>query len=89
MVWNVRIEKRATKQLAKLGHTAQALIQEFITERLMTCDDPRDFGKALKHDKSGLWRYRVDIYRLICSIEDNELTIYIVQIGKRDRIYED
>lgn len=89
MVWIVEFEDKARKQLKKLGHEPQRLVQDFINERLKTCDDPRDLGKALRHDRSGLWRYRVDKYRIICEIRDEVLVILVIQIGKRDRVYED
>jgi len=34
------------------------------------------------------WRYRVGDYRLICSIEDNKVTILVVLIGHRGNVYK-
>ena len=36
----------------------------------MTDDDPRRFGKALRHDLSGLWRYRIKYLVIPESPED-------------------
>lgn len=88
MVWNVQIEKRAIKVLAKLGPVAQGLIQDYINTQLIPCEDPRSFGKALGGNKRGLWRYRVHKYRMICRIVDNKLLILVLEIGKRDKIYD-
>lgn len=39
-------------------------------------------------DLSGLWRYRVGDYRIICDISDNDKIIYVVKIAHRSRVYE-
>ncbi len=88
MAWTVRLEKRAVRQLAKLGQVSQRLIQDYINERLIPSDDPRSFGKALGGDKHGIWRYRVDKYRILCRIIDEYLVIMVIEIGKRDSIYD-
>jgi len=46
-------------------------------------------GKALRGNKKGLWRYRVDKFRIICKLEEDKLVILVVKIAKRDVVYED
>jgi mRNA interferase RelE/StbE len=46
------------------------------------------FGKALKGHFSGLWRYRVGDYRLVCQIRDRELLILVLRVGDRKDIYK-
>ena len=58
-------------------------------EKLETLKDPRDSGKALVANLSGLWRYRVGDYRLICLLKDDELIILLLNIVKRDEAYLD
>ena len=50
--------------------------------------DPRRFGRELKAELAGLWRYRVGDYRLICQIRDQELIVLVVTVGHRKDIYE-
>lgn len=49
-------------------------------------DDPRAFGceKLAGHD---LYRVRQGNYRIVYSIQDNELTIWVVQVGHRKNVY--
>jgi mRNA interferase RelE/StbE len=54
---------------------------------LQSISDPRSIGEALHGDKSGLWRYRVGDYRLICQIEDARLVIVVLNIGHRREVY--
>jgi mRNA interferase RelE/StbE len=50
---------------------------------------PKESGKALSPNKKGLWRYRVDKFRILCKLEENNLVILVLKIAKRDVVYED
>ncbi len=65
----------------------QKRIVSFLQERIQTADNPRSTGKALQGSLSGLWRYRVGDYRLLCRIEDDELIILVIEIGHRREVY--
>jgi mRNA interferase RelE/StbE len=66
---------------------AQNSIQKFVRERLIRTSDPRQWGKALQGEKRGLWRYRVGDYRLICDIQDEKITILVLELGHRNDVY--
>lgn len=86
--WVVRIDERAVKELRKLDKKTQTLILRYLNERIEGTSDPRRFGKALRYEKAGLWRYRVADYRIICEIRDNELIVLVIAVGHRREIYE-
>ena len=50
--------------------------------------DPRRYGKPLKGNLSGLWRYRIMDYRLIVDIQDDKLVIVAIDIAHRKEIYK-
>ena len=50
---------------------------------------PKQLGKVLTGNKKGLWRYRVDKFRIICKIEENILTVLVLKIAIRDVVYQD
>ena len=83
----IEITRTATKQITKLDRAAQKSIQHFLRERLTTADDPRQWGKPLHGEKRGLWRYRVGDYRLICDIQDEKITILVLELGHRKDVY--
>jgi mRNA interferase RelE/StbE len=56
--------------------------------RIAAADDPRRFGKPLRHSKRGLWRYRVRDYRIVCQIQEAKLTVLVVGVGHRSKVYE-
>ena len=88
MTWVVEFDDAATKELRKLDRQAQQEILRYFRERIATNEDPRRFGKPLSHDLTGLWRYRLRNYRMICNIENDRLTVLVVRAGHRKHIYE-
>ena len=87
-VWQVSFSPSAEKALGKLGRTAQIDILRYLNARIATSGDPRRFGKALTGGLGGLWRYRVQDYRIICQIEDSEITVLVLNVGNRRDIYK-
>ena len=87
MHWDYRFDSRALKELKKLGHQAQQEILSYLDERVTGTGDPRRFGKALKADLAGLWRYRVGNYRILCQIQDHQVIVLVVAVGHRNNIY--
>ncbi len=90
MVWQIKLDEAAKKDLAKLDKAISRRITGFIRQRLANLDDPRSIGDALHGSRLGsFWKYRVGDYRIIANIEDNILRILIVQIGNRGDVYRD
>ena len=69
---------KALKQLRKLNPNVEHRITNYLKSRIATNEDPRRFGKLLIGDLKGLWRYRVDDYRLL---KNQTLTVLVVKIG--------
>jgi mRNA interferase RelE/StbE len=86
--WVYRFDERALKELKKLGRQAQQEILSYLDERVACESDPRRFGKGLKANLTGLWRYRVGDYRILCQIRDGELLVLVVSVGHRRDVYE-
>ncbi len=87
MNWVYKFDERALKELKKLGPQAQVEIIAYLDERVAGEGDPRRFGKGLKADLAGLWRYRVGDYRILCQIRDAELYVLVVAVGHRRDVY--
>lgn len=87
--WTVEFDDRARRELRKLDAKTQQTILRYLRERIAGADDPRRFGKPLRMNLAGLWRYRISDYRLICRLEDNRLVVLVLQVGHRREIYED
>ena len=87
-MYKVRFSERAKKDLKKMDKHTAALILGWIRKNLENCENPRAHGKALTSNLSGTWRYRVGDYRLLALIEDETITILILNIGHRREIYD-
>jgi mRNA interferase RelE/StbE len=87
LVWTIEITRTAEKQIKKLDGAAQKSIVHFLRERLKSSENPRQWGKPLRGDKRGLWRYRVGDYRLICDIQDEKATVLVLEVAHRKDAY--
>lgn len=87
--WKIEFTIRANKLLKKFDLNTRKLIENYIDNEVLRNNNPRDKGKALTGNRKGQWRYRVDKYRIVCCIQDEVLTILVLQIAKRDAIYDD
>jgi mRNA interferase RelE/StbE len=86
-LWRIEITRTAERQIMKLDRAAQRSIQRFLRDRLSPADNPRQWGKPLQGEKRGLWRYRVGDYRLICDIQDEQITVLVLEVGHRKNVY--
>jgi len=87
LAWTVEIKSTAEKQLRKLDRPIQKRLLDWLDERINGCKDPRHFGEPLRGDLTGLWRYRVGDFRIICEIQDQQLIVLALAIGHRRKIY--
>jgi mRNA interferase RelE/StbE len=55
-------------------------------ERIGQADTPRNFGKPLRFDKFGLWRYRVRDFRIICELQEARQVVLVVGVGHRKSV---
>ena len=87
MDWTVDFDPRALAELQKLDRVTQKRVLKFLRERITGRADARELGKPLTGEKAGLWRYRVDDYRLICSVSDEQHRVQVLRIGHRKDVY--
>ena len=83
-MFQVVIEKQAQKQLAKIPPPDYTKIVAALKE---LASDPRPFGYKKLKGRPG-YRVRVGDYRIIYSVQDNILTVYVLIIGHRREVYE-
>ena len=88
MAWKVEFEKEARKELKKIDPQQAKRILKYLFERIVGNEDPYRFGEALKYDLSGLWKYRIGDYRVICHIESEKMIVLVVRIGHRKGVYQ-
>ena len=88
MSWKIELSEQAKKDLKQLDKPVRKRIISFLSERIATVGNPRDLGEALQGSAySGLWKYRVGNYRLVCRIVDRTITVAVIKIGHRREVY--
>lgn len=87
MAWRVEISRTAERQITKLDRQVQTQLLRYLREKIREAPEPRQFGKALRGEKKGLWRYRVGNYRIICDIRDADNTVVVLALGHRRHVY--
>lgn len=87
MDWRIEFTRQAEKDLSHINKPDAQRILNYL-EGLMELDNPRLRGKGLTSNLSGLWRYRVDSWRVLCKIEDGRMLVLVVQSGHRSTIYD-
>ncbi|MFW5782099.1 MAG: type II toxin-antitoxin system RelE family toxin [Candidatus Muiribacteriaceae bacterium] len=50
--------------------------------------DPFHYGKPLKGVFRGLYRYRVDNFRVIYTIKRSEIIVAVLKVGHRKQVYK-
>ncbi len=79
----INLTKHASKQLDKLPIAVAELLSKSLYK---LSDNPRPNGYKKLKGREG-YRIRIGNYRIIYTIEDNILTIVIIDIGHRKDIY--
>lgn len=87
MTYTVNYRPEALKTLRKLDPNVSKMILKWIDKNLVDCENPRIHGKALKGNLKGIWRYRVDDYRVFAHIQDNVPLILIIDVEHRSTAY--
>jgi len=86
--YSVEFSLAAQNVLCKMDKAQANIILAWIGKNLVGTDEPRRHGKALSANHAGKWRYRVGDYRLIADISDTKVTILILEVGHRSKIYK-
>lgn len=83
-MYQLVIDRYAQKQLGKIPPPHFNRIIKAINELV---DNPRPVGYRKLTGRPG-YRIRIGDYRVIYSIEDKILTIFVIDIGHRKEIYD-
>ncbi len=87
MAWTIEYSVPAQRSMQRLDRQVAQRIADYMRDRVIAADDPRQYGQALTGDLSGLWRYRVGDYRVICKIHDDTICVLVLDVGHRRDVY--
>lgn len=84
MMYKVLFSINVLNQFNELDKQITTMILKWIEKNLENSIDPCTYGKALTHNKKGVWRYRIGLYRLLCNINDDEVLIIMIEISNKN-----
>lgn len=84
-MYKVEYAKGVAKDLKSLPKEIKRKALNIVEKALAS--DPR-VGKPLAGPYKGLWKYRIGDYRMIYSIEDQRLVIFVLRIRHRKDVYQ-
>ncbi|MBK5929753.1 type II toxin-antitoxin system RelE family toxin [Halochromatium salexigens] len=87
MTWTIEWDERARRELRRLDPSVQREILAFLRQRIAVDENPRRYGKALRHALQGLWRYRIRDHRVVCRIQDDRVVVLVLKVGHRSKVY--
>ena len=71
----------------KIDRPIQYQVKKYI-EKLLSSKDPLIFGKPLRGLLKNVWSFRIGDYRMLCTINQNQLTILALDIAHRCEVYK-
>lgn len=81
MEYKIQIEKSVLKQLSKIEKTARKKIRTAINN---LAGNPRPFRYKKLVNAGGLYRIKINNYRVIYDVRDNVLLVSVLRIAKRN-----
>jgi len=84
MEYQIRVESKAKKELAKIPK----IYQEKILLTIPLLAENPFIGKKLGGKYKGAYSYRVWPYRIIYSVHRNLLVVIVIHIGHRQGVYK-
>lgn len=86
MTWTIEFTELAAKQVLSFDAQIQIRIRDAIRNKLVK--NPEIYLKPLSGDKSGLYKFRVGDYRLLCvKSQEGGLIITVVKVAHRREVY--
>ena len=87
MAWSIEVSTGAEGELRRLDSVAAKRLTSYLNSLVSVISNPRERSKALTVPYSGLWRYRVGDYRIICQLQDERLVILVLRFAHRSDVY--
>jgi mRNA interferase RelE/StbE len=86
MQYRIELARKAQKFLAKLPENIRHQIRDKIDSLEV---NPRPHGCKRLQGRKDLYRVRTGDYRIIYTIKDNQLLVFVVQVGHRRDVYRE
>lgn len=89
MAWEIKYSDTALRELKKLDKAVAKEVLDYMDTKIAVLEDPTTAGKGLTGTLATFWCYRVRDMRLICYVDKGEVTVLVLRVGHRSKVYED
>ncbi len=83
MAWAINHSDTALKELKKLDKGVAREILDYLDGKIAALDDPTTAGKPLTGKLATYWRYRERDHRVICHLDNGNVTVTILSVPSR------
>ncbi|WP_018355458.1 type II toxin-antitoxin system RelE family toxin [Rodentibacter pneumotropicus] len=85
MTYSLKFHEKALKEWQKLGEPVKSQFKKKLYERL---ENPHVQADRLSGFSTALYKIKLRSagYRLVYEMQDNEITVFVLSVGKRDRL---
>ncbi|OOF48073.1 type II toxin-antitoxin system RelE family toxin [Rodentibacter trehalosifermentans] len=85
MTYSLKFHEKALKEWQKLGEPVKSQFKKKLYERL---ENPHVQADRLSGFSTALYKIKLRSagYRLVYEVRDNEITVFVLSVGKRDRL---
>ena len=85
MTYSLKFHEKALKEWQKLGEPIRNQLKKKLMERL---ENPHVQADRLSGFLTALYKIKLRSsgYRLVYEVNDNEVTVFVLSVGKRDRL---
>ena len=84
--WKILWSKKAKDDLLKIEKRDTVRILDKVENQL--AQNPISSGKKLTGKYQDYYRYRVGVYRILYALNQKEIQILILKVGKREGFYQ-
>ncbi len=86
-MYELHFLESATKEFKRLDTIVQKTIKEKLLILVSNPDLLKNNIKPLKGEYKGKFRLRINQYRVVFQVKDEELIILVVRVGHRNKVY--
>ena len=83
--YELRVAGPVARQLDRLDEKVAAAIVEFMLGALL--ENPQRVGRQLTRELAGLHSARRGAYRIVCEIDDENATVFVLRIDHPSTVY--
>lgn len=88
MAHKAELSDKSAKMLDKIRSKDNTNFEIIIGHLRNLEQNPEHFGKPLTGNLKGLWSCRAGDFRIICQLQKESKTVFVVAIGHRRGVYE-